>query len=487
MKRFCVIIFHIFLISKVTFSYRYICNSLLADGQEKGDECGLCDDETAPRWDDPNIAVRVDFDNRPEGISLSDWIEVVDNSFKAWNDIKGSSLKFSNIRGESKREFGTNEYIHEIFWITDPEDWRRKVGAGEFGTLGATLPRYSCSNEQKSKRQIFDADLVLNGLPYINWQKDCDPEEDCISIQTTLVHELGHFFGLDHACLMCADSIMSARAGYDIKFPLFDDIKALITLYPDGEEGQFGFSCQTDLDCSDGFSCIYDGENNYCSNRCNSDKDCGNGLGCETVNNENFCVFMGTKMHKGKMEGQNCSLAPCLDPYICAGPSIGNFHCFLPCQNKNDCPESKSCVGLTKKISICVLLKEKNDQCDYQNLCADDLICVFENPKNGICRETCKKDKQGGFYCQKGESCQFFLEGEKICAPDNLSISLQDGTQGFKEPNAPKSPNTSKEIDDNNRKNKSNLNCSMSNSHEFYLLFIVFYYAYKRFFYTRIK
>ncbi|HXW60549.1 MAG TPA: hypothetical protein VEK06_03325, partial [Myxococcota bacterium] len=148
------------------FSYRFVCNGILADGTTRGDSCGPCDEVNAARWSNPNVPVIVDYSVLPQGMKESEWRDVVKQSFAAWNQVSGTKFRFVPIEAKSRREFGANDSFHEIFWIKDSEEWRRLVGSGEFGTLGATLPRYSCGGSAGSKRRIEDSDLVLNGLSH---------------------------------------------------------------------------------------------------------------------------------------------------------------------------------------------------------------------------------------------------------------------------------------------------------------------------------
>ncbi|MCA9508611.1 MAG: matrixin family metalloprotease, partial [Myxococcales bacterium] len=267
------ILFVVLLFASISQAHRYVCNGILANGDERWDTCGPCDDKNAARWPNPNIPVVVDNKSLPGGIDKKEWMGVVDDSFSAWNDISGSSLRFFQVDKEIRRDFGQNEMLHEIFWVNNSEEWRRLVGVGEFGTLGATLPRYRCGGKLGSKRQIFDADLALNAMPYINWKVKCE-DDDCISIQTTLVHELGHFVGLDHPCLACSTSIMSARAVFDLMYPVLDDISGLQILYPDIQTGGFGSQCIYTSDCKDGFECIASNGSKYCTAQCSNDDDC---------------------------------------------------------------------------------------------------------------------------------------------------------------------------------------------------------------------
>src|SRR5262249_54873192 len=93
-------------------AYKFICNG---DGS---DECGPCDEEHAARWIDPNIPVLVDQSVLPKGITKEDWLNVVQESFDAWNSVAGSNLRFFALQDEQNyRDFGANDSAHEIFWI----------------------------------------------------------------------------------------------------------------------------------------------------------------------------------------------------------------------------------------------------------------------------------------------------------------------------------------------------------------------------------
>ncbi len=412
-------------------SFRYVCNGYLANGAEREDECGICDNEHAARWPSPIIPVVVDPAPRPANISAADWQAIIEASFSAWNNVSGSNLKFMQINADSTRELGSNDQLHEIFWITDRDEWRKLVGSGEFGTLGATLPRYTCDSEGNSKRVIHDADLVLNGLGHINWARDCH-SDDCISVQSTLVHELGHFFGLDHPCLMCDSSIMSARAGYDIITPMFDDMQGVRALYPDlADAGGFGYPCSADNNCRDHYQCINDGTDSYCANVCFNDEDCDQGSICQRQNDGNVkaCVFASVESKGARELGDNCMRGPCVEPLLCAGAWEPNFFCFQPCHTKDVCQPGEECVNLVDGTALCVGIKDKGDACDHRNLCNDQLYCVFESTNEGHCRAPCSSTTDAGTGCLEGEHCELVDGAVELCVPQELS--LDDSTDGF--------------------------------------------------------
>ncbi len=419
------------LFATVGMSYRFVCNGYLANGEERSDDCGVCDDEHAARWQNPNIPVVIGEEPLPANISENDWAQITKNSFAAWENVDGTNLKFVPIDSENVREFGANDDIHEIFWITDRMEWRKLVGNGEFGTLGATLPRYLCESGTNSDRVIFDADLVLNGLPHINWAVDCD-NDDCISVQTTLVHELGHFFGLDHPCLMCSSSIMSARAGFDLVGPVFDDMEGLRVLYPNKiDSGGFGFPCAEDHDCRENFQCMSDGRNRYCSMSCSSDTDCDAGALCRAAGAKKMCRFVDGASAGGRPKGENCMKGPCLEPLVCAGAFEPNFYCFEPCTSKESCGLGEDCVKLEEKLSLCVRIKNTNESCNHRELCEDRLYCVFETENDGFCRAPCAPSDTATTGCGQGERCEIMQNRVEICMPIESQLALNENTDEF--------------------------------------------------------
>lgn len=405
-------------------AYRFVCNGILADGTVRNDECGVCDNKRAARWSSSEVHISVANHPLPENISVKDWQEIVENSFKAWNDVSGSSLKLINDGDVGNKEFGSNKEQHEVFWITDKEKWRYLIGGGEFGTLGATLPNYICKD---SGRVIEDADLVLNGIGHINWQKNCN-SDDCIAVQTTLVHELGHFFGLDHPCLMCDNSVMTARAGFDHIYPMLDDMEGIRALYPDSNGGGLGFPCSSNKDCYEELNCVNDGEAKYCSNLCDKDSDCENGSQCLSNEYGNICAFNLIDNSLATV-GENCYENNCQEPLICAGASSPNYYCYLPCGSEVDCEEEQKCISLNGGVSLCVTISDEGERCSHKELCRDDLYCVFEGLKSGFCRSLCVEHDD----CSSGYICENIDDIANVCIPDTRGLNLSEGYSRFGE------------------------------------------------------
>jgi len=445
MKRLALVIFScLALCAQFSYAYRYICNGLLANGVERSDSCGPCDEEHAPRWSRPIIKVLIGDKVRPKNLSSEAWWRIVQASFAAWENIPGSNLRFILERGEGNRQFGADESVQEVFWVTDSEEWRELVGSGEFGVLGATLPRYTCkqvaqeASSDESKiffdRDLIDSDLVMNGADIINWQENCN-NDDCVAVQTTLAHEIGHKLGLDHPCLLCGTSIMSARAGFNLSYPVFDDMEGLRSLYPaPWLLGGFGARCHENTDCSEGRLCIYDKGSSYCSNTCEADNDCQKGTFCEERQERKVCIFASGETSGGKKEGDSCDLGPCAEPLLCAGASHENYYCFKPCTSQTSCAHKQECIPVGRNLAICVTIKQLGEVCDTRELCADNLLCLINGIK-GRCRKPCSIFDTNNSGCDRGQICKIFGPQEAVCVP--YELNLDESSSGFKDDSQP--------------------------------------------------
>lgn len=399
-------------------AYRFKCNGLLANGLQQQDNCGTCDDEHAPRW--PSEPITVLVGKGLPGIGEDLWWELVQQSFKAWTNVPGVKLDIRLIKADGPREFGANDSVHELFVISDTKEWREKTGAEPWSVFGATLPRYNCKaapgegSNGAQTREIFDADLVVNGTNFINWKLNCQ-DSNCVDPRVLLVHEIGHFLGLDHPCLSCSSSVMSSRANFKLTYPIFDDMQGLRALYSDQSKGLFGFPCQNNSECTQGV-CILDKNNKYCTKNCERDSDCHEGALCQNNLDSRVCVFATGEEIVPQKEGQNCSFAPCMEPLVCAGGANDNFYCFKSCENTSSCGPKQACIDI-KDNSICVFVKGLNEMCDAHELCAKNLYRVLENGQ-GYCREPCQA--QNLKTCPKNYTCKKLATGKEVCVPDQV-------------------------------------------------------------------
>lgn len=463
---FRLIFFSCLFLSFETYAYKFVCNGVLAEGHVRNDSCGECSDEYAARWLNPNVPVVVDFDQVPPYLSKIDWAKIVHYSFDVWNSVEGSDFRFVPLNRSSLRNFGSNETIHEIYWVVDPLEWRMLVGFGEFGTLGATLPKYNCGGDLGQSRVIFDADMILNGVEDLNWQVDCEGKEDCLSIVTTLVHELGHMLGLDHPCMYCEDSVMSARAGNNLTKPTRDDINGLLALYSvrNNTEGTFGDLCVFDNDCAQNFSCIEDKGQRICSNSCHSNSDCETNNECSIAeNNNSYCIFPNPMPYLGAALYEECEEKDCMQPLVCAGVKNSNYHCFSPCIiGYEGCSLGSECVALDFETAICVPVSDLGGLCNKTTFCRDDLFCLFNDEENGYCSKSCLTSADCG------------LEQDCVRIENNLSLCISK-----EKPSSimPAPLNVDSSISGFNKKNISNgrfFGCSSLTSGHFSQILFIF-------------
>jgi hypothetical protein len=95
--------------------------------------------------------------------------------------------------------------------------------------------------------QIVDADIALNGLDY-TWTMDEEAVQT--DLPTILVHEIGHFFGLDHTDAPAAVMRVDYEQGDRVLTLGQDDIDGLAHLYP-CPSGR----CSTEVGFVEGSSC----------------------------------------------------------------------------------------------------------------------------------------------------------------------------------------------------------------------------------------
>jgi len=220
------------------FSYRYICNSLDAMGNDMNDTCGKCNSANAPKWHPQVLSMRVNSDVVHKNLTKASWETLVSDAIESWKTITNLQLTIVKDTNTPLREFGQNPYNHVIFWIDQVDEWREFIGAGENGTLGVTSAPYECQGYARPSRQILDADLALNATSDIPWATKCTGSDICYEIISTLTHEVGHMLGLGHPCTDCTWSVMTAKGGANIPKPLSDDHNGLSSLYPQIEYAQ---------------------------------------------------------------------------------------------------------------------------------------------------------------------------------------------------------------------------------------------------------
>lgn len=418
-------IFCLFLLTPPALAHRYVCNGYDSLGVTTSDHCGACDDKSAARWFPSAFAVNTNLNSLPESITADQWLSLLDEALSKWNSIPGTSLKMMLQKESSERNFGSDSLSHSIYWITDPEEWRKEVGGGEYNTLGLTLLPYSCPDHQSAFRVIYDGDLVLNGTKNFKWQSSCAIiDKNCSSIRNTLTHELGHIAGLGHPCLQGESSIMCALAKSNIEKPLRDDHEGILTLYPKSS-GTLGSVCQKEEDCAEDLSCIVHHNSSYCSTSCESEQPCPLGTSC-SKQSPKFCQITRSWLADIAQEGESCTEKACAEDLVCAG-AAGSFFCFAPCSAQKTCKNAQQkCAPLANTAGVCFSKAGPLERCGPNILCAGEHRCAQASSNaHSYCRALCSVG------CSKDEAC-VQVEDEQLCMPlkaeedENRDILAQD-------------------------------------------------------------
>jgi len=313
-------------------------------------------------------------------------LQAVDDSFAAWLGQACSSIQFQKDTSAwtntnlQLSAFGYQNFKNEIAWI---EDSRWVYGRY---VLGVTAPYFNPSNGN-----ISEADIVFNGyhetwtLAGADWSTD---------VKNVAVHEIGHFFGLQHVLYGYASAnppTMAPEADPYMKSrtPEADDLAGVCFLYPqgtyacasnancpavvaDGANGEYyagqltcdaqkrcggisndvpvgtaqlGQSCVGSGDCVGGMTCYpVAGSSGVCASDCTTSPDnCPSGFECvpyETLPSQGLCFegFGGGT----KSIGEACSSSAECVTNLCA-PDIGGPRCRQPCNVSSNCPSGQTC------------------------------------------------------------------------------------------------------------------------------------------------
>lgn len=426
----------IFLVSQA-HAYKFICNGIDAEGTIESDHCGVCTDESGPRWMPATVNIKVDANTLPKNLSKTDWLNVATSSMESWNKVAGANIKIQHVGDTNRRSFGSDSSSHELFWVTDKAEWRRKVGGGENGALGVTVSPYNCPNSARKGREIYDADLIMNGIGAFKWSPSCKNWGDCDSIRSTLTHELGHFIGLGHPCASCSWSIMSAQASFNVEYPVFDDQQALRALYPGSPSGEMGVRCDADRDCGSGLACVTQADARYCSKACSESSQCPAGYACDASLGDSVCRFAIGRLAGAVGLGESCKTQPCEDGLYCAGEDNEHVFCFDMCSPTDKCKSNETCILFEGggKDGVCLTLAKIGDKCGYKTYCEEIASCVMDG-EAGLCRKDCDLKKRN--QCSTGETCHDIGNGKGACWAGQ---SVPGGARPTN-PNTPSSPGT---------------------------------------------
>ena len=307
---------------------------------------GAFDQDRAPVTYEINRAGSDDIDDGSDA-------EAIRAAVRAWTCAPNSALSVKESTEDGLAAVDLTDGRNTLFWDENDE-----YGLGE-GTLGVTI------GDALEGSARTNADIVFNGA--YTWSTDDRPSGT--DVGSIAVHELGHFFGLDHPCdgsspdeTNCngADrAVMTPVWSGDIdRAPRPDDEAGIQALYPAGDGHTSscappfgkGERCACDGECDQGLVCVpaAGAEKSVCTSPCAADaSDCGDGYACVLDLPEGDAPAPGVcvKAEGGeKPDGSVCATdGECAAGTCLLNITLGRNICRRGCTTDSDCTSGGAC------------------------------------------------------------------------------------------------------------------------------------------------
>jgi hypothetical protein len=260
------------------------------------------------RWANPKVPIEVGDPGCKDIADGSD-LAAIRAAMKEWTDIDCSNLELNDVGTTSSTSNvitdNSTDGRNVLVWINDNQ-W-------EFGqyVLGVTAPVYD------GYGRIYEADTIFNG--YLQrWTTLGSRGQNMgrrIDVNSVALHELGHFFGLQHVLNStntsdpetmqpAVDQFFRTRiltpddqAGACFLYPQggphkctnIDDCPMVVNQNNQGEEYYTGqLACGSDGTCA-GLQALPQGTIAI-GEKCTSDLECKNGLFCQSTSVQKFCT-----------------------------------------------------------------------------------------------------------------------------------------------------------------------------------------------------
>ncbi|KAB2660181.1 MAG: matrixin family metalloprotease [Verrucomicrobia bacterium] len=151
-------------------------------------------------------------------------LNAVRASFAQWQAVPGTSLRFEDAGLAPKAEvIASGDKTNLVFWAKKT----RLVGGVDLTNLrGYTLLELDAENN------ILEADIVLNGLDFSWFTSITNTRSAEQFVEAVVLHEVGHFIGLDHTPVG-GGTVIPAANGVSTSVGLsVDEIAGVRFLYP---------------------------------------------------------------------------------------------------------------------------------------------------------------------------------------------------------------------------------------------------------------
>jgi hypothetical protein len=376
-----------------------------------GDSLGIARD-AAPRWSNGTLKFDV-YSEVPQNLVATDAFDAVVAAFQVWTSPDCASLIVD------ARAFTTEPPVHgdgrnTVGWVTD---WQGDDSGGD--TVGTTDITFGKRDD--GTWEIIEADILLDANVEWTTNPNASGGSDVFSVVT---HEVGHFLGLDHPCLLdendagskCVDSDRASflYPAYQIASEKLsnDDVAGVCFLYPFDAKScaipiSVGMPVKCDNYCSENecpfvqkssgssainSNCLF---SHSCEDKCERTSDCKAGATCVA----NFCVNKGAEDGDPCRDDTECVSGACVDSFCassckpedagCTEPTDGARGFGVTCSKGVDCV-SRLCLEVNPGQDMCTRECNLNvNNCPLESACkkvGDFNVCVPDNPgRDGSC------------------------------------------------------------------------------------------------------
>lgn len=334
-------------------------------------------------------------------------------AMEAWNQVPCSAFRFVDGGTGTSRDIG-EDGVNRIAFLES--NWPGYASGAAAFTLRERV--------SDTPDRWTEFDILINGQD-TGWATDGNPHRP--DIQSTVVHELGHGLGLQHASHPAASMYFSVRLGTTFARTLHpDDAAGACYLYPAS-----AFSCGSDADCPLLHGSY--GGGNYRA-RCEQGACVPGpastfGTGCFEPGHCASGICLIDPLNPPSSEPgfctESCSEASCPEGSYC-GSTANGPRCIV---GREDCSVDADCGG---PPNVCARQLDGRFVC--QRLCLRNSACAVvpgavchggtgENPA-GFCRVP--GPSSAGTPCQHGLEC-----ASLNCSAGGVQPTCADGVPGF--------------------------------------------------------
>ncbi len=358
----------------------------------------------------------------------------------SWSSVFGGS--FSSPAGTAA-VVGT-DMTNNVIWLGGAY-WRYSSA-----TLALTTTTFTTSTGE-----IVDADMEINNN--LDWSDTS--AAGTYDVESTVLHEAGHFLGLDHTPGNALSVMYPTIAQGTTKRSLAPtDTTDLCTVYP-GAAGSQGSICLTSTECTGGRVCEgADGASSkICTADCTgpTDTSCPTGYTCQGSSSGYACLTQlgSNDLCQFCTTGSDCATGVCVTDrksLWCSASCSNDDQCGsgFKCDTSNFCVPNTSCtnqctgsgqancaVGFECVGGTCVPTGKLGDRCEVLGLCAACTTCVSDAVDTSIayCRACCDGQASDGFCkgcapatCDSSMACVGLANGkDKVCIPSSGAAVCQ--------------------------------------------------------------